>query len=175
MSHEIRTPLNGIIAFADLLIKTNLVADQLEYSSIINESNLILMEIINDVLDFSKIESRKLELNIEEIDFFASANQVINRFKDHANLKNNDLVLQIDSDVSQSVFFDSVRLKQIIVNLLGNALKFTADGLVSLSIIKIRSDDDTVSTINFRYRILGLEFRNRIRKKYFILLCKRIF
>jgi PAS domain S-box-containing protein len=167
MSHEIRTPLNGIIGFADLLTKTNLDADQLEYISIVNESTIILMEIINDVLDFSKIESGKLELNIEEIDLFALANQVINLFKHQANLKNIDLVLQLDSDVSQFIFSDSVRLKQIIVNLLGNALKFTAEGSIHLSITEIASDDDAVSTINFSVQDTGIGIKKQNQEKIF--------
>jgi signal transduction histidine kinase len=77
MSHEIRTPLNGIIGFTDLLTKTDLDANQFEYVNIVNESAIILMEIINDVLDFSKIESGKLELNIEEIDLVLQAKSLL--------------------------------------------------------------------------------------------------
>jgi PAS domain S-box-containing protein len=167
MSHEIRTPLNGIIGFTDLLTKTDLDADQFEYVNIVNESAIILMEIINDVLDFSKIESGKLELNIEEIDLFGLTSQVIALFKHQAKLKNIDLLLTIDSDVSQFIFADAVRLKQIIVNLIANALKFTEEGSIQLIIKEIASDDDTISTIKFSVKDTGMGIKKQNQEKIF--------
>jgi signal transduction histidine kinase len=125
------------------------------------------MEIINDVLDFSKIESGKLELNIEEIDLVGLASQVIALFKHQAKLKNIDLLLAIDSDVSQFIFADAVRLKQIIVNLIANALKFTEEGSIQLTIKEIASDDDAISTIKFSVKDTGMGIKKQNQEKIF--------
>ena len=166
MSHEIRTPLNGIVGFTDLLLKTNFDKDQLEYLVTVNESANTLMEIINNILDFSKIESGKLELSSEEIDLYELTSQIINLFKYEANYKNIDLLLDIEKDVPQFILGDSFRLKQILVNLLSNAMKFTFSGHIKLKISQVETSE-TISSIKFSVIDTGIGIKVQNQKKIF--------
>jgi len=167
MSHEIRTPLNGIIGFTDLLMNSDLKNNQLEYMSTVNESAKTLLHIVNDILDFSKIESGKLELNIEEVDLFELLNQVINLFKYQANLKKIKLTLNIGNNVPQYILADSIRLKQILVNLLGNSLKFTSNGGISLDVSEIASPNINHAVLNFSVKDTGIGIKEKNTKKIF--------
>jgi PAS domain S-box-containing protein len=166
MSHEIRTPLNGIVGFTDLLLKTKFDKDQLEYLATVNESANTLMEIINNILDFSKIESGKLELISEEIDVYELSNQIINLFKYEANHKKIDLLLHIEQGVPQFIRGDSFRLKQILVNLLSNAMKFTFSGHIKLTITQVEADE-TTSSIKFSVIDTGIGIKIQNQKKIF--------
>ena len=167
MSHEIRTPLNGIIGFTDLLKNTKLEAIQRNYMNTINESANSLMEIINDILDFSKIESGKLELDIKEYDLQVLLNHVIELFKYGTINKNLQLELNIDKSVPKYIWVDSIRLKQILINLLGNAFKFTEKGKISLSVNHLETINALESKIKFSVKDTGIGIKKDFQERIF--------
>jgi PAS domain S-box-containing protein len=166
MSHEIRTPLNGIVGFTDLLLKMNFDKDQLEYLNMVNDSANTLMDIINNILDFSKIEAGKLELDFEEIDLHELSHQIINLFKYEANYKKIDLIINIDTKVPQYIIGDSIRLKQIVLNLLSNAMKFTFSGHIRLN-VNLVEEKDGFSKIKFSVKDTGIGIKIKNQKKIF--------
>lgn len=167
MSHEIRTPLNGIIGFTDLLKNTKLEAFQRNYMNTINESANSLMEIINDILDFSKIESGKLELDIKKYDLQELINPVVELVKYDTNNKKLELELHIDNDVPKFVWTDSVRVKQILINLLGNAVKFTEKGKISLSIKNLSKIEENLTQLHFSVKDTGIGIKKGFQEQIF--------
>jgi len=138
MSHEIRTPLNGIIGMADLgLMDEDLSELQMERLNDIKNSGQTLLEIINDILDLSKIEAEKLELEEIELSLRSVIEKIFNTISISAYKEGNELICDIDPDIPDTLIGDPLRLRQILLNLLNNAVKFTKDGTIKLNIKKV--------------------------------------
>ncbi|MFV8353783.1 PAS domain S-box protein [Flavobacterium sp. XS2P14] len=167
MSHEIRTPLNGIIGFTDLLMKTNLGATQEKYITTVNQSALSLLDIINDILDFSKIESGKLDLFIEQYNIGEMLSQITDLILYESNQKKLNLNLNLLPDIPRYFWVDGMRLKQILINLLANAVKFTEKGSIHLDVTVLNKTDDTHAKIRFAVTDTGIGILEKNKKKIF--------
>lgn len=158
MSHEIRTPLNGVIGFTDLVLKTQLTETQKQYLSIVDQSANALLSIISDILDFSKIESGKLELEIERCDIYAVAAEAADIIAFQIENKGLELLFNVSADLPRFIWVDALRLKQILINLLGNAAKFTEKGEIELKIgVLAQSGDETTLRIGVRDTGIGIQ------------------
>ena len=148
MSHEIRTPLNGIVGFTELLKSTDLSSEQLEFIGIIEKSSENLLSIINNILDLSKIESNKIELETIVFDPIVEFENAIETYGVKASEKDINFNFYLDPSLEKKLIGDSVKIKEILINLLSNAIKFTGyGGMINIEITKLEERDSRVKIL----------------------------
>lgn len=168
-SHEIRTPLNGILGFVNLALKTNIDEQQLEYLNTIRDSAQNLLTVINGILDFSKIEAGKLTLDYAPLPLRQTIDETLHILAPDAHEKNLQLITNIDKNIPQNLLGDSLRFKQVLLNLVNNAIKFSEHGNIIVSIATIAQQETRLMlkiSVTDQGRGLSAEEKNELFKPF---------
>ncbi|MBD1575153.1 two-component sensor histidine kinase BarA [Vibrio sp. S11_S32] len=166
MSHELRTPLNGVIGFARQMLKTELTTNQADYLQTIERSAQSLLSIINDILDFSKLEAGKLLLENIPFDLQETLDEVVSLQATSAHEKGLEITLNIDPKLPPALVGDSLRIQQVLTNLVGNSIKFTERGNIDIS-VELRSSSENKAEVQFIVRDTGIGISERQQAQLF--------
>ncbi len=166
MSHEIRTPINAVLGMNEMILRTSKDGEILDYSANIQSAGRTLLSLINSILDFSKIEDGKMEIIPVKYETSALVNDLVHSISERAKEKNLDFIVKVDPRLPSVMFGDDVRLSQIIMNLLTNAVKYTKEGSVTLILEDFGRDDDNVA-LNVKVKDTGIGIKEEDMDKLF--------